>query len=388
MDGCVCFVFCCVVLCDPPPPPSPVRWVGGRHPPSSPPSRSYMAPEVMLNQGHNRCADFWSARAAPPARAAPARFGPVPCSIRSRPRLIPPPPPPPPAPQFGVLIFEMLTGGAPFAGEEDARMAKILSGKVVFPPDFPPDARDCVTRLCQRDISRRLGMSACRRFCVPPRARVTVLGRPTPSPRAADARDPIPSGEGHRRAARPRVLCGRGLGGEAAAAAAAAASAPAGPPSLLSPPPSLPPDAPAAAPRRWPAATCRRRTCPPCGRSRSGTRGRLCGCRRAWRSTRATRAPSSASRGHPTSSRPGGSTASRRPPQQPGRQITTAPAPLARRRSPAVLPSALSPGRGSSGGAAASDLACLAGIAGGRASDPLWPLLLCCEFTAPEYAIH
>ena len=82
----------------------------------------YMAPEVMLCQGYNRSADYWA---------------------------------------FGVLVFEMLTGNAPFASKSDReRHAKILSATLAFPPDFNLQAKDLVSRLCVLDISHRLGMMA------------------------------------------------------------------------------------------------------------------------------------------------------------------------------------------------------------------------------------
>jgi CRP-like cAMP-binding protein len=82
----------------------------------------YMAPEVMLCQGYNRSADYWA---------------------------------------FGVLVFEMLTGNAPFASKSDReRHHKILNATLAFPPDFNLQAKDLVSRLCVLDISHRLGMMA------------------------------------------------------------------------------------------------------------------------------------------------------------------------------------------------------------------------------------
>ena len=82
----------------------------------------YMAPEVMLCQGYNRSADYWA---------------------------------------FGVFVFELLTGGAPFAAKSDReRHAKILSASIVYPADFNLQAKDLVARLCVLDVSHRLGMMA------------------------------------------------------------------------------------------------------------------------------------------------------------------------------------------------------------------------------------
>merc|ERR1719409_149968 len=82
----------------------------------------YMSPEVMLCKGHDRGADLWS---------------------------------------FGVFIFEMLAGYAPFESATDNdRYNKILRGTIVFPDDFNLQAKDIVTQLCMVDVSRRLGYTA------------------------------------------------------------------------------------------------------------------------------------------------------------------------------------------------------------------------------------
>lgn len=82
----------------------------------------YMAPEVMLCQGYDKSADYWA---------------------------------------FGVLVYEMLVGYAPFSAKSDReRHHKILTASIVFPPDFNLQAKDIVKRLCMLDISHRLGMMA------------------------------------------------------------------------------------------------------------------------------------------------------------------------------------------------------------------------------------
>ena len=82
----------------------------------------YMAPEVMLCQGYDKSADYWA---------------------------------------FGVLVYEMLVGNAPFAAKSDReRHHKILTASLAFPSDFNPAAKDLVRRLCVLDISHRLGMMA------------------------------------------------------------------------------------------------------------------------------------------------------------------------------------------------------------------------------------
>jgi len=82
----------------------------------------YMAPEVMLSQGHDKAADFWA---------------------------------------FGVLIFEMLAGFAPFEGKTDnERLHRILKGLLNYPADFNLHAKDLVSKLCVVDLSNRYGMMA------------------------------------------------------------------------------------------------------------------------------------------------------------------------------------------------------------------------------------
>jgi len=82
----------------------------------------YMSPEVMLCKGHDRGADLWS---------------------------------------FGVFIFEMLAGFAPFESATDNdRYNKILRGTIVFPDDFNLHAKDIVSQLCTVDVSKRLGYTA------------------------------------------------------------------------------------------------------------------------------------------------------------------------------------------------------------------------------------
>lgn len=103
----------------------------------------------MLCQGYNKSADYWA---------------------------------------FGVLVYEMLVGYAPFASDSDRdRHNRILRATISFPDSFPPQGKDLVrlhcrpsrginrcgvlalifgvrppqvSRLCVLDISRRLGMMA------------------------------------------------------------------------------------------------------------------------------------------------------------------------------------------------------------------------------------
>lgn len=81
----------------------------------------YLAPEVINASGHGRGADWWS---------------------------------------FGVLLFEMLTGRPPFHGTTPYdTYEKIVEGRFAFPrePALDAESRDLITRLLQRDVTKRLG---------------------------------------------------------------------------------------------------------------------------------------------------------------------------------------------------------------------------------------
>ena len=80
----------------------------------------YMAPEVMLSQGYGRSADYWS---------------------------------------FGVFLYELLAGAAPFQAKTDsARHRRILTADLKFRADFHLHAKDLVSKLCVVNLSHRLGM--------------------------------------------------------------------------------------------------------------------------------------------------------------------------------------------------------------------------------------
>jgi len=82
----------------------------------------YMAPEVMLSQGYSKSADYWA---------------------------------------FGVFIYEMLTGYAPFMGKSDSdRHRRILTADLRFRADFHLQAKDLISKLCVVDLSHRYGMMA------------------------------------------------------------------------------------------------------------------------------------------------------------------------------------------------------------------------------------
>nr|XP_023020015.1 cGMP-dependent protein kinase, isozyme 1-like [Leptinotarsa decemlineata] len=85
----------------------------------------YVAPEIVLNRGHNRAVDYWA---------------------------------------YGAFIFEMLTGRTPFRTDDSSHMRtynKILSGidNISFPTYVNLKARHLIEKLCQPVPSERLGMS-------------------------------------------------------------------------------------------------------------------------------------------------------------------------------------------------------------------------------------
>ncbi|XP_018590797.1 ribosomal protein S6 kinase alpha-5-like [Scleropages formosus] len=85
----------------------------------------YMAPEIVAgdNAGHDKAVDWWS---------------------------------------LGVLMYELLTGGSPFAVDGDGNShsdisRRILKSQPPFPKDIGPLARDIIQRLLVKDPSKRLG---------------------------------------------------------------------------------------------------------------------------------------------------------------------------------------------------------------------------------------
>lgn len=79
----------------------------------------YLAPEVLLNQGHGKPVDWWT---------------------------------------LGVLLYEMLAGIDPFSDKDPMSVYhNILKGKLRFPKDFDPDAKSLVKHLLVSDLSKRYG---------------------------------------------------------------------------------------------------------------------------------------------------------------------------------------------------------------------------------------
>ncbi|XP_061360284.1 serine/threonine-protein kinase AtPK2/AtPK19-like [Gastrolobium bilobum] len=79
----------------------------------------YMAPEILLAKGHNKDADWWS---------------------------------------VGILLYEMLTGKAPFTHTNRKKLQeKIIKEKVKLPPYLTSEAHSLLKGFLQKDPSTRLG---------------------------------------------------------------------------------------------------------------------------------------------------------------------------------------------------------------------------------------
>ena len=79
----------------------------------------FMAPEILLEQRYDRAVDWWA---------------------------------------FGILLYEMLLGQAPFRGDdEDEIFDAILEDEPLYPIQMPRDSVSLLQRLLTRDPSRRLG---------------------------------------------------------------------------------------------------------------------------------------------------------------------------------------------------------------------------------------
>lgn len=79
----------------------------------------YIAPEVLMRQGHGRAVDWWS---------------------------------------LGALLYEMMAGLPPFYSKSRQTMfEKIMTADLSFPPQISPLAKDLLSRLLVRDPKDRLG---------------------------------------------------------------------------------------------------------------------------------------------------------------------------------------------------------------------------------------
>jgi serum/glucocorticoid-regulated kinase 2 len=84
----------------------------------------YMAPEVLGQQGHGFCVDYWG---------------------------------------LGMLTYEMMTGLPPWYTTDRAKLFRRLkSAQLEIPTYFSPQAASCVSQLLQRDPRRRLGVTGIR----------------------------------------------------------------------------------------------------------------------------------------------------------------------------------------------------------------------------------
>lgn len=79
----------------------------------------YLAPEVILNEGHDWAVDYWA---------------------------------------LGVLIYELTSGYAPFFAEEPMGVYEnIVFGRTLMPPSFSLSLQDLLRKLLRSDQSKRLG---------------------------------------------------------------------------------------------------------------------------------------------------------------------------------------------------------------------------------------
>lgn len=79
----------------------------------------YLAPEIILNKGHNHAVDFWA---------------------------------------LGVLMFEMVQGWPPFYHDQPMKVyEKIILGKISFPHSCSKAFEDIVSKLLVTNPSKRLG---------------------------------------------------------------------------------------------------------------------------------------------------------------------------------------------------------------------------------------
>ena len=81
----------------------------------------YIAPEILLNEGHGKAVDWWT---------------------------------------LGILLYEMLAGYPPFYDDNPLGIyQKIMDGYYEFPPHIEPKARDLIRSFLCADRSLRMGCS-------------------------------------------------------------------------------------------------------------------------------------------------------------------------------------------------------------------------------------
>jgi aurora kinase len=80
----------------------------------------YLAPEMLLKKGHDTSVDIWS---------------------------------------VGVLMFELLCGTSPFAGSnQDELFNNIRKHRINWPPDFPPLAKNLVSKILKQNPKERISL--------------------------------------------------------------------------------------------------------------------------------------------------------------------------------------------------------------------------------------
>ena len=81
----------------------------------------YLAPEMINKEGHSTSLDLWN---------------------------------------LGVLLFELLTGTAPFqATNQEAMFQKILAVRINFPKNFPPLAKDLIVKMLKANPAERISLA-------------------------------------------------------------------------------------------------------------------------------------------------------------------------------------------------------------------------------------
>lgn len=79
----------------------------------------YIAPEILLNQGHGKAVDWWT---------------------------------------VGILLYEMLAGFPPFQDDDPMNIyRKIINTKPRYPDGFDSKCKSLVKHLLRRDLSKRYG---------------------------------------------------------------------------------------------------------------------------------------------------------------------------------------------------------------------------------------
>lgn len=79
----------------------------------------YIAPEILLNKGHSKPVDWWT---------------------------------------FGILIYEMHAGHAPFTDDDPMNVYKmIINTKPKYPDGFDKELKSLTKHLLRRDLSKRFG---------------------------------------------------------------------------------------------------------------------------------------------------------------------------------------------------------------------------------------